>query len=759
MTTHELYDEATGQPTLNGLLSPRMGPHACMAGIACSVCGQHASKCAGHHGHIDLPWGPVPHPLFPHVLISVLLVPPPSLRAPHVCNGRRHQHAWTQLLRAIMRARSAASGRAALKRYFFDCRDRTPGISTKLRGKEGFMRHRLLGRRTGYTARAVVTPCTDLPIDVVGVPQRFAQTLTIPERVAPYNLQRLRATPGVHPAHPRLGDLVERPLQDGDVVVLNRQPTLSSESLCGMKVRLIPAAVLQINPLLCATFNADFDGDEMNLFVCRTVHARAEALELMHPSRCQLRFIQDAATDEPAGSCPPHEMHGEQLRRLERCDARGLSVTLNDIAGIQIPRGVTFAAAAQHAVERTNPRNALVRMVRGGKGKAHNLVSFAKFGEGLSAREYFEGARVVRESLVKTYMNTPQAGYLSRKLGAMLDGLRCEYDGTLRVCQQAVVRFDDLGFEPGQHVGAQIAANLSKSNTQTQLDSFHHAGVHSRVKRVTVQQLLLGNFKAPAYCEGATPQQSTPPASCGRPAPAMTDEERTFHFVTTGRWPPRGRDATRTLFAHEHAETLAEAFDFCWTLPDGRVVVTHTGAYAERKVGVRGSPAFKAADFAEHVLPAMPRDARCDNVNYVCSALGIEAARQAMREIAVKLFPSTRRNELDAYLDFVCYTGAVRYATRNHIQDAQRPIASAGFETTLAALQRAANANVTDHLVDPSSQIIFNGTVQSNFDAMTCQPTPVQRAGEAPARTCAPCQTKANADNLVYKPYVPVTSA
>ena len=84
VTSTKLYDDKTGQPHADGLLSPRMGPHACMTGMACVVCGLLSDRCAGHPGHIELSWGPTPHPLFPDVMITTLLVPPPNLRAPNV---------------------------------------------------------------------------------------------------------------------------------------------------------------------------------------------------------------------------------------------------------------------------------------------------------------------------------------------------------------------------------------------------------------------------------------------------------------------------------------------------------------------------------------------------------------------------------------------------------------------------------------------------------------------------------------------------
>jgi DNA-directed RNA polymerase III subunit RPC1 len=79
----------------------------------------------------------------------------------------------------------------------------------------------------------------------------------------------------------QVGDTVERHLNDGDVVLFNRQPSLHRLSIMALRAVVKPWRTLRFNECVCNPFNADFDGDEMNLHLPQTQEARAEALQLM----------------------------------------------------------------------------------------------------------------------------------------------------------------------------------------------------------------------------------------------------------------------------------------------------------------------------------------------------------------------------------------------------------------------------------------------------------------------------------------------
>jgi len=182
-------------------------------------------------------------------------------------------------------------------------------LTDRIKSKEGRIRHNLAGKRTNFSARTVVSPDPMLKINEVGVPQDMANNLTVPERVTEWNFNYLKKFvengptkyPGanyvIRPDGKRkaitsetqeeileelsVGFLVERHLIDGDIALFNRQPSLHRMSMMCHQVKVLPGRTLRLNPLVCNPYNADFDGDEMNLHIPQTEEARAEAEVLM----------------------------------------------------------------------------------------------------------------------------------------------------------------------------------------------------------------------------------------------------------------------------------------------------------------------------------------------------------------------------------------------------------------------------------------------------------------------------------------------
>jgi DNA-directed RNA polymerase III subunit RPC1 len=79
----------------------------------------------------------------------------------------------------------------------------------------------------------------------------------------------------------KIGDIVERHLENGDVVLFNRQPSLHRVSIMAHKARVMPSRTFRFNECVCTPYNADFDGDEMNIHFPQSEEARAEARILM----------------------------------------------------------------------------------------------------------------------------------------------------------------------------------------------------------------------------------------------------------------------------------------------------------------------------------------------------------------------------------------------------------------------------------------------------------------------------------------------
>lgn len=170
------------------------------------------------------------------------------------------------------------------------------GLRQRLDGKQGRLRMNLMGKRTEFSARSVLSGDPKLGVNEVGVPQSVADDLTIPVRVNRFNIQELlrekrtkyvvrngeRFDARVAPAQQlQIGDVVERCLRDGDLVAVNRQPTLHRGSIVACYVRVFPCSTFRLNYSTMITLNADTDGDEINLHVPQDLESRAELEQLM----------------------------------------------------------------------------------------------------------------------------------------------------------------------------------------------------------------------------------------------------------------------------------------------------------------------------------------------------------------------------------------------------------------------------------------------------------------------------------------------
>ncbi len=187
-------------------------------------------------------------------------------------------------------------------------------LAQRLKGKEGRFRLNLSGKRVDFSARTVISPDPSLGINEVGVPLDVAMQLTVAERVTSWNIERLRQLvrngpdkyPGakyiIRPDGKRVrlkfvsnleeianmiepGYIVERHLQNGDIVLFNRQPSLHRMSIMAHLARVLPYRTFRLNTAVCTPYNADFDGDEMNLHIPQSEEAVTEAKELLMVER------------------------------------------------------------------------------------------------------------------------------------------------------------------------------------------------------------------------------------------------------------------------------------------------------------------------------------------------------------------------------------------------------------------------------------------------------------------------------------------
>ncbi len=270
-------------------------------------------------------------------------------------------------------------------------------ISQRLKGKEGRFRSNLSGKRVNFSARTVISPDPNLSINEVGCPIQCARELTVPVRVTAANFAFcqdliLRGPepeapvgklyiPGVNYVNRadgrrvkvtdknkeevakriEVGAKVERQLDDGDVVLFNRQPTLHRMSMMAHTVRVMPGKTFRFNLPCCPPYNADFDGDEMNMHVIQGEEARAEAQILMKVEQ----NIRSPRFGGPIIGAIHDHISGNFLLtwNFYNKDARGAKLALEDAT--QVLARVGFKGQAPEVFEEKDARGEIRKYVWG----------------------------------------------------------------------------------------------------------------------------------------------------------------------------------------------------------------------------------------------------------------------------------------------------------------------------------------------------------------------------------------------------------
>jgi DNA-directed RNA polymerase II subunit RPB1 len=273
------------------------------------------------------------------MICSVLPVPPPSVR-PSIIeeNGQRREDDLTHKLSEIIKINNNINDKIAkgtseetiklitmvLQYHVFTFIDnQIPGlapsqqrngrklksVSDRMKKKEGRIRGNLNGKRVDQSSRSVITPDPYISIDELGVPIKIAINITFPEVVNEYNIEYLKTLilngpdkwPGAKLIKKnketitinlksanlnkladelKYGDIVHRHLSDGDHILFNRQPSLHKMSMMCHKVIIMPYQTFRLNVLDTPPYNADFDGDEMNLHCPQSIQTMSELKDI-----------------------------------------------------------------------------------------------------------------------------------------------------------------------------------------------------------------------------------------------------------------------------------------------------------------------------------------------------------------------------------------------------------------------------------------------------------------------------------------------
>lgn len=226
------------------------------------------------------------------------------------------------------------------------------GVRQLLEKKEGLFRMNMMGKRVNYACRSVISPDPYIAVNEIGIPPYFATRLTYPERVTPWNVESMRdaVENGAH-VHPgathvedeqggvvnlanlpkfkrtalaktllstpgsvmgaatinggrAIGKTVYRHLRDGDVLLVNRQPTLHKPGVMAHQARVLKGEkTLRLHYANCSTYNADFDGDEMNVHFPQEELGRAEAYEIVNADQ---QYVVPTSGDPIRGLIQDH---------------------------------------------------------------------------------------------------------------------------------------------------------------------------------------------------------------------------------------------------------------------------------------------------------------------------------------------------------------------------------------------------------------------------------------------------------------------
>ncbi|XP_042377579.1 DNA-directed RNA polymerase I subunit 1-like [Zingiber officinale] len=235
------------------------------------------------------------------------------------------------------------------------------GIRQLLEKKSGILRQKMMGKRVNFACRSVISPDPYLAVNEIGIPPYFALRLTYPERVTPWNVKKLRlavmngadihpgathykdrdrmyklqaskdmrnvisrklptsravtAQHGMGPESDFEGKVVYRHLQDGDIVLVNRQPTLHKPSMMAHVVRVLKGEkTIRMHYANCSTYNADFDGDEMNVHLPQDEISRSEALNIANANK---QYIVPTSGSPIRGLIQDHIVSAVLLTKLD----------------------------------------------------------------------------------------------------------------------------------------------------------------------------------------------------------------------------------------------------------------------------------------------------------------------------------------------------------------------------------------------------------------------------------------------------------
>lgn len=236
-------------------------------------------------------------------IISYIIIPPTGIRPPEDVEWPSDiSRLYIKIVDAVRLSNGSAKNLKKINELYNSIVGyfRKDGVIKALSGKQGIFRTLMLGKRLNRSSRLVIIGDPYLNIDEILVPYDVTLRLRISERVWTGNISLMKKYARENklwwesediPAledHVIVGKVYDRVLVNGDLVMFNRQPSLSKFSILAFKIKTFPGCtqnVFAFNPAVIASFNADFDGDEMNVYAGYGLEAKAELMELCYVTK------------------------------------------------------------------------------------------------------------------------------------------------------------------------------------------------------------------------------------------------------------------------------------------------------------------------------------------------------------------------------------------------------------------------------------------------------------------------------------------
>ena len=220
-------------------------------------------------------------------------------------------------------------------------------LADMIKGKQGRFRHNLLGKRVDYSGRSVIVVGPTLKLHQCGLPKKMALELFKPFIFHKLEMRALASTikqakKMVEMEEPEVWDILDEVIREHPVL-LNRAPTLHRLGIQAFEPILIEGKAIQLHPLVCTPYNADFDGDQMAVHVPLSVEAQLEARSLMMSSN----NILSPANGDPIIVPSQDIVLGLYYMTREKVNAVGEGMVLSDV--LEVRRGIDTGVLSLHA--------------------------------------------------------------------------------------------------------------------------------------------------------------------------------------------------------------------------------------------------------------------------------------------------------------------------------------------------------------------------------------------------------------------------